>query len=317
MTPYLSIIVPVYNVEAYIDKCIKSILNQTFEDFELILVDDGSPDNCGKICDTYASLDQRIKVIHQNNSGLSSARNTGLKYSTGKYIAFCDSDDYIDARMYEILIDAQKKYDADIVKCGCNRFIQNKITSTKNFDEFQVIKTTKKNPFLLSLYYSNTLYIVVWNAIYRSNIVKNITFPEGFINEDQYASGMYLFQAKTLVTVDKPLYFYRQNFDGLSKKEAPMKKPLDALVTLSMLHEELLKRGLPSNDYFLRKIKKSIAVHVYKTARQGYFILYMDKSLYEFLLKHLDIRRKLRVMWYKYKGIITFKENPYRYNTRK
>lgn len=305
--PYLSIIVPVYKVEAYINKCIDSILNQTFTDYELILVDDGSPDNCGKICDEYALRDERIKVIHQENAGLSAARNTGLRYASGQCIAFVDSDDYIDTKMYEILINAQKTNDADIVKCGCSRFIEDKVTSQKNFCRFEIIKTAETTPSLLPLYYSNTLYIVVWNAIYKSNIAKTIIFPEGFINEDQYASGMYLSKAKTLITIDKPLYFYRQNFDGLSKKEAPMKRPLDALITLSMLHEELIKQGLSSNDSFLRKIRRSIATHIYKTARQRYFILHMNKPFYDFLLNNLDVRRKLKVMWYKYKGVIKLK----------
>ena len=115
--PLLSIIVPVYNVEKYIERCIKSILNQSFTNFELILVDDGSPDNCGKICDEYKKKDSRIKVIHKKNGGLSDARNAGLNIATGKYIGFVDSDDIIHPQMYEKLFNCINKYNSDIVQC--------------------------------------------------------------------------------------------------------------------------------------------------------------------------------------------------------
>lgn len=114
----LSIIVPVYKVEKYIRRCLDSIINQTFTDFELILVDDGSPDTSGEICEGYAKKDERIRVIHQENKGLSGARNTGVEVSKGEYIGFVDSDDWIELEMYEKLITAAEKYGADIVKCG-------------------------------------------------------------------------------------------------------------------------------------------------------------------------------------------------------
>ena len=115
--PKISIIVPIYNVEKYLDKCVSSILNQTFTDFELLLVDDGSPDRCGEMCDEYAKKDSRVKVIHRKNGGLSAARNSGIDAACGKYIGFIDSDDYIEENMYEHLYDVITKYDADIA-CG-------------------------------------------------------------------------------------------------------------------------------------------------------------------------------------------------------
>lgn len=112
----ISVIVPVYNVEDYLEECINSILGQTYKNLEIILVDDGSTDNSSKICDIYEKKDKRIKVIHKENGGLSSARNEGLKYRTGEYISFVDSDDFIDKTMYEKLYSAIKKYDADVVR---------------------------------------------------------------------------------------------------------------------------------------------------------------------------------------------------------
>ena len=118
MSPKISIIVPVYKVEPYIHKCIDSILNQTFKEFELILVDDGSPDNCGNICDEYAKKDNRVRVIHKENGGISSARNIGLDVSNGEYIGFVDSDDYIKLDMYERLYNSCKVNNADISIIG-------------------------------------------------------------------------------------------------------------------------------------------------------------------------------------------------------
>ena len=115
----ISIIVPVYKTEQYLERCITSILSQTFSDFELILVDDGSPDNCPKICDYFAQLDSRIKVVHKINAGVAAARNTGLSVATGEYNTFVDSDDWIEPDMYQRLMDKAKEYDCDVVMCDC------------------------------------------------------------------------------------------------------------------------------------------------------------------------------------------------------
>ena len=117
-TPSLSIIMPVYNVERYLREAVDSVIAQTFTDWELILIDDGSPDNCPAICDSYAAADPRIRVIHQANGGLSAARNSGLEISEGRVIGFVDSDDRIDSRMYEKMIAAMTKHNADMVLCG-------------------------------------------------------------------------------------------------------------------------------------------------------------------------------------------------------
>lgn len=116
--PKISIIVPVYNVEKYLEKCVRSILAQTFTDFELILVDDGSPDSSGAMCDQFAEQDQRVKVIHKENGGLSDARNAGIEIATGEYLGFVDSDDYIADDMYELLYTNIVKEDADLSICG-------------------------------------------------------------------------------------------------------------------------------------------------------------------------------------------------------
>ena len=115
----LSIIVPVYKTEQYLTRCVESILGQTFSDIELILIDDGSPDRCGEICDTFAKKDSRVKVIHKNNAGVAAARNDGLRIANGKYVTVVDSDDYLDQNMYQNILEIVQKYDSDVVMCDC------------------------------------------------------------------------------------------------------------------------------------------------------------------------------------------------------
>lgn len=116
--PKVSIIVPIYNVEKYLDRCMSSLLNQTLKDIEIIMVDDESPDNCPQLCDEYARKDERVKVIHKKNGGLGLARNSGLEIATGEYVAFVDSDDFVDINMYQELYSTADSYDSDIVYCG-------------------------------------------------------------------------------------------------------------------------------------------------------------------------------------------------------
>ena len=171
MKDLISIIVPIYKVEKHLKKCIKSIVEQSYTNLEIILVDDGSPDNCGKICDEYAKKDCRIKVIHKKNGGLSDARNCGIDKSSGKYLMFVDSDDYIDKNICEKLINASKEYDCDIVMCNIYRVVNNKIYIEKEIsalsknevlDGITVMKEFFKN-FSIDLYVS-------WNKLYKREL---------------------------------------------------------------------------------------------------------------------------------------------------
>ncbi|MGZ5551627.1 MAG: glycosyltransferase family 2 protein, partial [Nitrososphaeraceae archaeon] len=146
MKDKISIIIPVYNGVKYLPKCIDSVLNQTYKNLEIILVDDGSTDESGKICDTYSLKDNRIKVVHKQNGGLSDARNTGLKIATSEYIGFVDSDDFIESDMYEILLKTLYAYDADIVQCASYKIIDEKINpehysgTVEQFDSYSALE---------------------------------------------------------------------------------------------------------------------------------------------------------------------------------
>ena len=218
MNPTLSIIVPVYKVEDYIHKCISSILNQTFIDFELILIDDGSPDNCGAICDEYAKKDKRIVVIHQKNKGLSAARNAGLDIAKGDYITFVDSDDSISENAYSDNIDILLKDNSiDVLeypyKMGYYKEVNLKTDATKHVygKENIFIYWTKKAPN-------------VWNKIYKKIIFKEVRFPYGRVYEDFYILPDISENTSHLYVSDKGIYFYLLREDSLSNGNEPFKR---------------------------------------------------------------------------------------------
>ncbi|MDP4142966.1 MAG: glycosyltransferase [Bacillota bacterium] len=212
----LSIIVPVYNVEKYIHRCIDSILEQTFTDFELILVDDGSLDNSGRICNGYAGFDSRIKVIHKKNGGLSSARNAGLDIAQGEYIGFVDSDDWIEKDMYESLYNAMLKYDADVTICG--RFVvkRDEITAISDSEEVQVFNRFEAL-YELILDDINKINNFAWDKLYKKELFKDIRFPEGRYFEDIFTAYKILLAANKIVHIKSPKYYYFQREDSICR----------------------------------------------------------------------------------------------------
>lgn len=187
--PELTIIVPVYNVEKYLPKCIDSILAQTFTDFELILIDDGSPDRCGEICDEYAAKDSRIVVIHQKNQGVSAARNAGLDAAQGEYIGFADSDDWIDQRMFETMLTVAQSSSADVVSCSIEYRTSEGEPLQKDFCK---TGTFTRKELLLDLYgMPSTMGGGCWNKIIKAEKIKSIRFrTDVSIGED----FLYLFR---------------------------------------------------------------------------------------------------------------------------
>ena len=170
----ISVIVPVYNVEKFIKRCLDSIINQTTKDLEIILVNDGSTDNSGKICDEYAKLDNRITVIHKENGGISSARNIGLDVATGEWIAFVDSDDYIEKDMYEVLYKTAIEKNVDICACFFKYLtVDNKILFNLTQEQLDMNGKYNSKEFLELIYkdeYMNGICVATWNKIYKKNI---------------------------------------------------------------------------------------------------------------------------------------------------
>lgn len=202
--PKLSIIVPVYKVEQYIHKCVDSILNQTFTDFELILVDDGSPDNCGSICDEYAQKDKRIRVIHKDNGGVSEARNLGIDESKGEYISFVDSDDFIDANMYREMLAFLEANNLDIV-CTDTYIVHG---DRKKFKPRYLKDMIFENGTAITENLNGNLDNAVWNKVYKKEVIADIRFPLNRRYEDVATVYKWIFNARKVGYLSKPHYYY-------------------------------------------------------------------------------------------------------------
>ena len=179
----ISIIVPIYNIDNYVSKCIESILSQTHSNIEVILIDDGSTDKSSNICDYYSKKDARIVAIHKKNGGLSSARNTGLDIAKGKYIGFVDGDDYIEPNMYEELLNNIHEHQSDIAICNYNDIKNNKKYTNYFDNELEKTPIEGKNKFDI-LYKNYNFVICSWNKLYKKEIFNNLRFPENKIFEE-------------------------------------------------------------------------------------------------------------------------------------
>lgn len=221
MQKLISVIVPIYNVEQYLDRCIKSIQNQTYQNLEIILVDDGSPDLCGEICERYAKEDRRIKVIHKQNGGLSDARNAGIQVATGEYIALVDSDDWIHIQMIEILANALEQRDAEIAICNFQYAYDKCMYKDEKFQIVETIHSAKAISRRDSQYDyfirndKRNAYIVAWNKLYHRRLFENIRYPKGRIHEDEYTTFKLLYEAQGITWIDAPLYYYYVRTDSI------------------------------------------------------------------------------------------------------
>ncbi len=267
--PLISVIVPVYKAEAFLDRCVESVLAQTMGDFELILIDDGSPDRCGELCDAYAKQDSRIKIIHQENAGQAAARNRALDIATGEFFAFVDSDDYIHPRMLEILLSNAQKFHAKI-SVGCcqtvGSYVAPETTLHVNAKRFSgpeflrhcLLNGIDKKPWILC------------DKIFHCSCFRSIRMPVGRIYEDNSVVYRLLYEADMIADCDCTLYFYYQNENSTVNQSFKLKH-LDWLKVL----EEMI-------PYFE---EKQDAVLVDKINRSYFFAL---ADLYHKVKQHLD-----------------------------
>lgn len=215
--PLISIIVPVYKVEKYLKQCVESILAQTYRNFELILVDDGSPDTCPALCDEFAKVDPRVIVIHKTNGGLSDARNAGLDVAHGEYVGFVDSDDFIAPNMYKVMLHAAKENNADFVLCNYMRVDQcgAQIVGAEE-QQYATNQTYGKNEFIHELLQPyGGYYVVAWNKLYRKSLFHDLRFPVGKQHEDEYVIHHIIGNSEVIASVQDCLYYYRQREDSI------------------------------------------------------------------------------------------------------
>lgn len=244
--PLISIIVPVYNVEQYLDECIESILRQTYHNIEVIIVDDGAKDNSPQICDKWSNIDARIRVLHKKNGGLSSARNSGLEIARGEYIGFVDSDDFIDPQMYEVLLAPFLKYQeigvTSIMVVRDENGIRKPFSKKCEISSDRIIYGAD---FTMMMILQNACW-TAWNKLYRADLIKNLRFKEGRNNEDT----LFMFELGKIMNSNKlqlfevayPAYIYRVRVDSIcTNKEKPLF--LDIIKNL----EEMISATTPTD----------------------------------------------------------------------
>jgi len=226
-TPLISVIVPVYKVEPYLRKCVDSIIAQTYTNLEIILVDDGSPDNCGKICDEYAEKDSRIKVVHKENGGLSDARNAGLDIMQGEYVAFVDSDDWVLSNYVKDMHENLMKYDADISVSGIIYVYENnKKNITLAVSDIDGLYTQQEA--VENLFYQKGIYPSAYSKLYKAKLFENICYPKGKINEDSAITYKIFCLCDKISYTKTSNYYYLQRVGSIENSRFSPKK-MDAI----------------------------------------------------------------------------------------
>lgn len=221
--PLISVIVPVYNVEKYLAKCVESILSQTYEALEVILVDDGSPDNCGSICEEFAARDSRVRVIHKENGGLSSARNAGLDIAQGAYIGFVDSDDWIEPEMYGHMLSLAEKYDVKLVCAG-------RYDVREASEEKTVGLCPKKEEVLTGEALAGRIFTwdgldsAAWDKLYHRSLLETVRYPHGKICEDVPVTYKIALEAGRAAMCDRPFYNYLHRAGSITKQKTVTEK---------------------------------------------------------------------------------------------
>ncbi len=251
MRPLISIIVPIYKVEKYLNRCLDSIINQTYKDLEIILVDDGSPDNCGRICDEYELKDNRIKVIHKENGGLSDARNVAIDIAKGEYITFIDSDDYVTIDYVESLYNIINKYNAEMSISLPNSFKEGTIPA--EYIESKKEKIFDPRMAVSTMFYQELFDNYAWAKLYHKSLFDNIRYPKGLLFEDLPTTYKLMFKCKTIVFINYKNYYYLQRNDSIEGGAFNKEKYESALTVIEMMEKDP-DIHLIHKSYLCRKI---------------------------------------------------------------
>lgn len=235
----ISVIVPVYNVKPYLEKCVASIVNQTYKNLEIILVDDGSTDGSGLLCDQFAQKDKRIKVIHKKNGGLSDARNAGMEVSTGDFIAFVDSDDWLDIDMYEILLSNIRKTNSDVAKCRCRRVFEKHIVD-EGEDKIDVL--SDKTQVIKKIFLDGSFGFSVWNALFKREVFSNIIFPVRFTSEDIYIVLNWIEASKKVCFDGRSKYNYTVRVGSITEPIKYSKSIKDVIIACDRNYYAIVER---------------------------------------------------------------------------
>ena len=267
----ISVIVPVYNVESYVAECIESIQNQTYMNLEIILVNDGSTDASGDICDQYAAYDERIKVIHKENAGVSAARNTGIEAANGDYIAFVDSDDYIAPNMYEDMLRILKENDLDILECTAFRDKGGEIIEGCNDGSLEIFN--RDEALKMAMY---DCFVAVWSQLYKRSAIDDVRFPVGRKFEDTAVSYRFITNTKRVGHINHCYYYYRLNLNSTTQTSFDPKSRWDFVLGYEERLQYAIDHQLPyvddCNSLLIKAVLSCLTAYYAKpTGNQVYY----------------------------------------------
>lgn len=290
MNELISIIVPIYNVEKYLSECIESILNQTYRYLEVMLIDDGSTDQSGKICDNYAEQDSRVKVIHQKNGGAANAKNAGLRAATGKYLVFVDGDDYLESDALFYMIDLLKTRNADVVQ-ACFRKIyrdrQSDVCDAGQIQEFSAENYIKR-------YTTDWTCGLLWDKLYKRKLYDNIFFEEGHRIDDEFFTYQGIMRAQKVIKCPKVVYNYRQRKSSVMYTESSQQRiVLDKLDYLDKRRRKVIsvfpELAQTFNEHYLNMLL-ILSQDPYSTSQS-------IKEIKESLKEYFHERNNCRIPW--------------------
>ena len=246
--PLISVIVPIYKVEKYLDRCVKSLVEQVYYNLEIILVDDGSPDFCPEKCQEWSGRDERIKVIHKQNGGLSDARNAGLEIAKGEYVLFVDSDDWVSPDYVTCLYQAVHSTDSDICECEIVKTDQEISADATEKESGSICYETEEA--LKLLIQDSVFHQYVWNKIYKIDCLKGISFVKGKVNEDEFWTYQVFGRANKIAKIQKKLYYYFQRSESIMGVKYSVKR-LDALEA-KIERQKYIEKNFPSLNLIAR-----------------------------------------------------------------
>ena len=299
----ISVVVPIYKVEKYLQKCVSSITGQTYKNLEIILVDDGSPDNCPVLCDSLAKTDKRIKVIHKPNGGLSDARNEGIKIATGKFITFVDSDDYLNLNFIETLYHNLTETGSDVSICNFQDVYENEKVDIRLKETSEILTFDNSNKFE-QLYKDLRLrFVTAWGKLYRKDIFDKVKYPVGKINEDEFVCHHILSPCNKVCYSDVKYYYYLQRENSIMHQKYS-KRNLDVF---DGLYDRILffKENYPPLELeSVYNYLNSIIRVYYRFAKPEQKILLENFNKVQkenkVLLKKLSKKRKMKLFLFKY-----------------
>lgn len=243
MTKLVSIIIPIYNTESFLERCVQSVMQQTYEYLDILLIDDGSTDQSGSLCDKFAEHDTRIHVFHKKNGGLSDARNYGLEKAVGSYIFFLDSDDWIEPESIQVMVESAEQRGADIVSSGYRVVDQNGTITKKVFQPFGIYSAEEAMGVYLK---GRAIHSIACAKLYKKELFRNVRFPVGFIHEDEFTTYKLIYASKKICTIEELLYNYFQRSDSITHARFDMKR-LVRIDAARELYYETLKYDSEEN----------------------------------------------------------------------